>query len=474
VKKTSGSTHASLPSVEVWAAATYSTVQLPDERLHQRLVLTAALFAAKPSDSIPQACGSWGQAKAAYRFMENERVNKDALIQAVADATAKACEKEALVLAVQDSTSFTFPNHQTMKDLGRLSDASRRGLWLHSTLALNDKGVPLGLLHQQYWCRPEEQKGIAKQRKQRNIEDKESSKWLHGMRAARAALERNLTSGRRPRLMHVMDREGDVQEVLSDVLEHGDGAVVRSAHNRRVQMEGESILSHEAVRSAPLLGIYDIEVPRKDKEPKRKACVEVRSCCVKLSACKQENRNCPAVEMTLLEVWEREPPEGATGLRWLLWTTEEINDLQNAQRIVAIYCMRWRIEEYHLVLKSGCGVEELQFDTAERTAKAIAMYAPIAVRILHLRCQARETPEACCTEVLSEYEWHALYIYIKRKPLPKKVRPPNLQQAVLWIGRLGGHLNRKGDGMPGVRALWRGWRDLQLMTTLYTAGRISS
>jgi Transposase DNA-binding len=98
VNRASSSTHASLPPVEIWAAATYATVQLPDERLHQRLVSTAALLAAKPSDSIPQACGSWGQAKAAYRFMENERVGKEALIQAVADATAKACEKEALVL----------------------------------------------------------------------------------------------------------------------------------------------------------------------------------------------------------------------------------------------------------------------------------------------------------------------------------------------------------------------------------------
>jgi Transposase Tn5 dimerisation domain len=44
-------------------------------------------------------------------------------------------------------------------------------------------------------------------------------------------------------------------------------------------------------------------------------------------------------------------------------------------------------------------------------------------------------------------------------------------QAVLWIGRLGGHLNRKGDGMPGVRTMWRGLHDLTLLVAGFRVGK---
>jgi hypothetical protein len=55
--------------------------------------------------------------------------------------------------------------------------------------------------------------------------------------------------------------------------------------------------------------------------------------------------------------------------------------------------------------------------------------------------------------------------------LTNRVKVPTVKQAILWIGRLGGHLNRKRDGMPGVRTLWRGWRDLTLLVTGYRLAR---
>jgi hypothetical protein len=154
-------------------------------------------------------------------------------------------------------------------------------------------------------------------------------------------------------------------------------------------------------------------------------------------------------------------------LHWLLWTTFEVLTLEQALKIVQWYKCRWRIEDMHLTLKSGYKIEASQLETAERLKKLIVLITPLAIRIVNLRDAAREQPEAPCTAVLSEPEWRTLQAYFyKQLPAPQQA-PPTLRQATLWIGRLGGHMGRKGDGLPGVRTLWIGFRDLERMTCLF-------
>jgi len=136
-----------------------------------------------------------------------------------------------------------------------------------------------------------------------------------------------------------------------------------------------------------------------------------------------------------------------------------------------LYGLRWRVEDMHLVLKSGCAIEKLQLETADRLAKAVVLYSSIAVRIVQLRDWAREAPDTPCTELLQEGEWRALWTAIHKQASVSEQPEPTLHQAVLWIGRLGGHLNRKRDGLPGVKTLWRGWRDLMMLTDLYVVLR---
>lgn len=131
----------------------------------------------------------------------------------------------------------------------------------------------------------------------------------------------------------------------------------------------------------------------------------------------------------------------------------------------------WQIEDIHLTMKSGCRIEDLQLETANRLIKAIVLYSAIAVRIVGIRDRVRKTPEVPCTEEVSEDEWRVLWAVHNNRPAPERQAPPTLRQAVLWIGRLGGHLGRKGDGMPGVRTLWRGFRDLQIMVRFYRSIR---
>jgi hypothetical protein len=462
-------------SCEVWAASTYASAALPDARLNKRAAIIASVLAARPLDSIPQAFGDWDQAKATYRFIENDRVTYDLLMEPVIEKTAGDCRGRDRIICVQDTTTLTFPNAATMKGLGPVNEpGGPLGMFVHSALAVGEDGVPIGLLHGEYWCRDPKEHGKAKQRRSRPVEEKESAKWLHGIRGARGALEQHLAEGERPSLIHVADREGDIHEIFEEILRGGDGAVIRCAQNRRVvESEPEIAYAHQAVRSRPVLARVKIDIPRKHDQPKRKATVEIRSCRVTLNPNRSRYSKRRPIPLSLVEVWEPNPPEGVERIRWLLWTTEPSSTLEEALEVVRIYRIRWVIEEVHLVLKSGCQIEELQFETVERTGKMLAFYAPVAIRVVQLRSRARIEPDSPCTVVLSEEEWHTLYAAIHRKPPPRGASPPTLRQAVLWIGRLGGHLNRKADGMPGVRSLWRGWRDLMIMLPVYLAGRRS-
>lgn len=459
-------------SSEIWAAATFATAQLPDARLHARLVKTAATLCAKPLDSIPQAFDDWGQSKGAYRLMENDRVTIESFRDPVAEKAARDCGEFSEVYVIQDTTALSFPRSECTEDLGPVDTVGTRGMLLHSALAVGPDDVAIGLLDQQYWCRDPEDRKRRYIRRELPIEEKESAKWLLGIEAARRVIGESLPPEKRPRLVHVFDREGDIHEVFDMIVNSPDGAVIRCAHNRRIDDENVSY-AHQAVRESPLLGRVCMDIPhRKGLAPNRKANLEIRGREVTLKPSSHYPNHGP-LDLYLVEIWEPDPPEGTKPLHWLLWTTEVVENLKDALKVRDIYKKRWQIEEVHLVLKSGCRVEDLRFKTAERIAKMVALYAPIAVRIVQLRSQARAEPHAPCTVVLTEEEWHVLYCAIYKKPITKRTRPPNLRQAVLWIGRLGGHLNRKGDGMPGVRALWRGWRDLQLMIPIYRAGKES-
>jgi Transposase Tn5 dimerisation domain len=161
-------------------------------------------------------------------------------------------------------------------------------------------------------------------------------------------------------------------------------------------------------------------------------------------------------------------------LHWLLWTTEPAGTVAQIRDVLRCYKLRWLIEDFHLTLKSGCRIEALRLRSAERLRKAITLYSGVATRIVALRDLARRHPHAPCDSLLTTDQWHALYCYFKGQRPPAAMQPLSIRQAVLWIGRLGGHLNRKGDGMPGVRTLWRGWRDLTILVAGYCAGKTSA
>jgi hypothetical protein len=443
----------------IWASQIAAITDLPDERLDKRLTTILVDTLESPSASIPEAAGDEGQATATYRFYANDRVTATALHQGVALATAQRCLDQDALLVVQDTTTLNFTGLHSIAELGPIdSGGLARGVHLHTALAVTPAGQVIGILDQQYWARPRSG--------QPGPEEKESGKWINGLDGAREALYTAAGDRRRPRLIHVMDREGDAYEVMMAVEDAGDSAIIRCAQNRRI--DDPPATAHQAVRSQPVLCRTTVPVDRKAGVPQRLAWVDVRSMRVTLVPDLQKYPHAWSMTWKLVEVWEPAPPPGVEPVHWLLWTREPAASADEALEVVGKYTCRWPIEEVHLVLKSGCRVEDLRLETWDGLEKAVTVKAAVAARIVSLRDLARRTPEAPASLVLSHDEAEVLVCHFGEGMEPSEL---TIGQAVLWIGRLGGHLNRKRDGMPGVRTLWRGLHNLTWLVAGFRASR---
>lgn len=443
----------------LWAARECAHAAFGDARLGQRLISLVATLSEHPASSLPTALGKWSDTKAAYRFLDNERVTPAAIYQGHRRATLERAKGHSVLLAVQDTTVFNFTLHRQTEGLGPIGKQGLAGFFLHSCLGVSADGVPLGILAHRTWTRPPEGRDSRRTHKTRPLADKESSRWVEVTREA--------VKGIPPATKVVMvgDRESDLFDLFLMVTgEHYD-ILVRAAWNRRLDSSRQYLW--DAVEEAPVLGQVTVTIPRSGERKERPATLTLQAARVTFRPPPHRKKeHLPAPTLNAVLVRELAPPEGAEAVEWLLLTTLPASTLQEALQCLTWYTYRWRIERYHYILKSGCRIEKLQLETAERLLRALAVYNIVAWRLLWLTYHARQTPEALCTVALTDSEWRALYAAThKTAALPD--RPPDLKTAVRWIASLGGFLGRKGDGEPGVKVLWRGFRRLEDMTVMW-------
>ncbi|MCI0184496.1 IS4 family transposase [Sulfoacidibacillus ferrooxidans] len=442
----------------LWAAKECGTADFGDARLTQRLVSFVAELTEHPQSSLPEALGQWSATKAAHRFFSNEKVTGKAIYDSHRGATLDNMQDQSMILAVQDTTIVTFTLHRKAEGLGPIGQTGLSGFFLHSCLAVSTKGVPQGILAHRLWTRSTEDKGKRELRRQRPLEDKESVRWIDVTKEVRTVVPDTT------KVMMVGDRESDIFDLFLLAVNNHD-FLVRAAWDRRLH-DSDDHLWH-VVENAPVLGQTTIKVPRRDERPEREAILTLQAATVTLRTPhhrKKENLAPPTVNALLVR--EQSPQDGEPPIEWMLLTTLPITTFEEALPCLTWYTYRWRIERYHYILKSGCQIEKLQLETKDRLMRALAVYSIVASRLLRLTYQARETPEAPCTEALRESEWQALYTAThKTTVLPEQ--PPNMQTAVLWIAKLGGFLGRKSDGNPGLKVLWRGFRRLHDLTTMW-------
>jgi hypothetical protein len=420
----------------------------------------AEAFGAQPQAPINQASADWQDTKAAYAFFATPKARSADILLPHQQRTLERMAVHPLILAVQDTSFLNYTHHPATSGLGPIG-GGQRGLVMHSTLAVTPQGLPLGLLDQQIWARPEPERA-AKRTKQRPIADKESHKWLSALRESVSMTPNEV------RLVTIADREADIFEFLAQADELEAEYVIRAAQDRRLKGEVELLWAHMAKQE--VVGTVTVEVAAQPGKPVRRADLLVRVAQLTLQP-PLHDANDPGIWLEPLQVWaiwlhEERPPKGAKPLDWLLLSNVAIETWQDATERIGWYCVRPSIESWHTILKSGCSVEDCRLEEAERLKPYLTLMGIIAWRLFWLTHINRQTPDAPCTTSLADHEWKALYTAIHRSAL-LPATPPSVRQAVRWIAQLGGFLGRKGDGEPGITTLWRGWSRLADLADLY-------
>lgn len=423
---------------------------------HRRLLQVAKALALAPTHSLPDVFEDWASLKGAYRFFSNEAVRPEAIRSGHVTQTRERCRREKSVLLVQDTTSLSLACE--VEGAGPVGPHTH-GLYVHSALAVSGQSHEvLGVLAQSVWAREERLPGTRGLRQQETGAQRKARPRRESLRWGEVALDASQALGPeaegRPYAVHVFDREGDIFEALETLEALGDSFIVRAVRNRRLQAPCASYLVGHVQRQ-PVRGYTEVHVPAGPGRAERTARLAVRAAHVALLPPTNRNRRGEALAVNVVLAREVRTPANARPLCWLLLTREPVQTLEDCVAVLRAYSARWRIEEWHLGLKTGCGAETRQLHEAERVERFLAVCTVLSWAMLALRDAARATPSPPATCVLSAVQLTLLSAL--RPSLPPQ---PTAHQALRALASLGGFLGRKGDGEPGWRTLWRGLQKL--------------
>lgn len=417
-----------------WVDEEFETLDLGDPRRDRRAKELLKRFAAKPTVSIPGACDGWAETMGAYRFLGNDEVEWQDMMQPHWDRTATRMQQFPVVLCLADTTELDF-NGQEIEGAGPLSYEVQRGMYLHGTYAVTPDREPLGVVDAWMWARePQDANG-------QRSGIKESVRWIESYeRVAEQAATLPDT-----RLVYVADREGDIAALMRRAQELGHPAdwLIRSQHNRSLRAEAKL---WEAVQASEVLGTITFILPGRAGQKAREVRQELRAQRVRLPGHQELTITCLVAE-------ERGAPAGAKPVVWRLVTNREAHDLDAVIELIDWYRARWEIEMFFHVLKNACKVEALQLSHMDRVERALVLYMVVSWRIARLMRLGRTCPELDASLFFDADEIRGAYL-LSKKPRPTKTS--TLNQMIRLIASLGGFLGRKGDGEPGAKTLWIG------------------
>jgi hypothetical protein len=447
-----------------WIDGEIAACQFADVRLGKRLHCLLEQTSDAVGESVPMACQDWANTKAAYRFFSNERVDEADILAGHFQATKdRFIATQGPILVLHDTTEFSFRRESPDKigitykvpgvrdKEGRLRLHTVCGILMHSSLALTTEGLPLGLAAIKFWNR-KKFKGTAALRKKINptrvpIEHKESVRWLQNLRQSTATL------GDPGRCVHIGDRESDIYELFCTAKEIGTHFLVRTCVDR-LAGDGKHTVAADMAK-AEIKGRYRVEVRDANGNPDI-ADLDIKFERLHLLPPIGKQKQYPPLDLTVVHAKERGKPKKNNRklIDWKLITDLPVRSLKDAKEKLQWYALRWKIEMFHKVLKSGCKAEESKLRTAERLVNLISVFCLVSWRIFWMTMLNRTTPNAPPSLALTDTEIRLLDHLVSDKSEPKSHK--SISRYIIKVARLGGYLARANDPAPGNLVMWRG------------------
>ncbi len=421
---------------ENWAENEFGNAPLGDLRLSKRLVEIGRKQALNPGCSYSGAVeGNWPEVKGYYRFIDRPDelgATMEDILLPHREQTIRRMKAEKVVLCVQDGSDLNYNNLDHCEGLGVIGSnqtgAKSRGLHLHSTLAITSDGLPLGVLRAECTAPQPKSQDDNRRTSAIPIEEKKTFSWIEGVRDCQTLKQLMPHTS----IVNISDREADFFEMFDDQRNNSPNVdlLIRAKHDRVTTDEQKMF---ETVRQSSVCAQFELKVPRQSgrkkkskqkaraKKSARKAEVSVRTMQLELKP-PLSHKDKEPIKIRVVHVSEDNPPENIKAIEWFLLTTLPLESVDNILNCIKWYCLRWRIEDWHRVLKSGCKAEDLANKTANRLRRAVAIKLVVAWRLMLMTLLGREIPDLPPEVMFSDLEIKVLSAWAKKKALASPIR----------------------------------------------------
>jgi Transposase DDE domain len=185
--------------------------------------------------------------------------------------------------------------------------------------------------------------------------------------------------GEPEKCVHICDREGDIYELFCTGQEIGTH-FLNTACVDRLAGNGDHTIADE-MGEARVRGLHRIEV-RDRKGDISEATLEIKYRRIRVLSPIGKKNPYPALTLTVIHAEERGDPDGREKIDWKLVTDLPVQSTQDVIEKLDWYAMRWKIETFHKILKSGCRAGDSRLRTAERLVNLISVFCILSWRVI--------------------------------------------------------------------------------------------
>jgi hypothetical protein len=417
-----------------------------------------ALFSSQDS-SIRQSSDNLAQQKGTYRFLNNENVTEQELIDSCCDRTKILC-KDKHLLVLNDTTEINLQRHsgrlQPDTGAGLVGNNTDVGFFAHLGLVVDIEAYQaIGYSSINLWHR-ELDKGTKESRNYKNlpIEEKESYKWIKCCNDSKEGLKDAAS------LTVVGDRESDIYELFIDAKSQDVEVLARNRIDRKTS-EGKKI--YQTLSDTEVCGSYKIDISADNRKQRqnREAVLEVKFSKVFMQ--KPDNKKDDRPDVVKIWIVEAREANAKDGICWRLLTTHCIESFEQAVQMIEWYQMRWFIEQVFRLLKNkGYRIENSELGTGWALRKLTILLLQNVLRVMQMLITYDSTSEKedaglvftepeidCLTKLNIRHEG-------KTEKLKNPYNPHSLKWATWIIARLAGWSGYKSQRPPGPITLKNG------------------